>query len=123
MKRIRVAVTRMPFRLLALACVLMALIPPLVAYASSTTYATGTFGCCGYWDAGYNSIYKFNQVWHSTLGTWEVYYQTTTPPYTEGDLENNSNPTKWPYSIAYGNPWCHDINDNTGVVWTCQYGS
>lgn len=124
MKRILAAVNRTPLRILAVVCIAMAFIPPLVAYAGSTDYAVGTFGCCGYFPGpGFNTNYIYNQVWHSTNATWEVYYETTTPPYVAGDVQNNSNPTKWPNAIGYGKPWCHNVNDNTGVAWSCQYGT
>jgi hypothetical protein len=119
-KTLQRLIARMPGRLLALVCLALALIPPSVAYAASITYAQSTNGSGGYWHSGYNS-YLYNQVWHSGNAAWEVYYAQSNGSVV-GDVANYNNPTQWPYSISYADSWCHNINDNTGVVWTCQYG-
>lgn len=111
---------RVPLRILAVVCVVFALTPPLVAYATNYTYASSIDGWGGYWHSGYNS-YTLNEVWHSTLATWEVYYAQSGGGIV-GDVQNNNNPTQWPYSISYADSWCHNVSDNTGVTWTCQYG-
>lgn len=107
-------------RVLALVCLILALLPPAVAYAASYTYATGVRGVYGDFNAGWNS-YWYNQVWHARLYYWRVYYKTTDGRFV-GDVTNYDNPTQWPNSIGYGQPHCQNISDNSGVTWTCQYG-
>lgn len=99
---------------------------PLASLAGTTNYGQGINTDNVTWNAGFNYIYQYNQVWHSTTVAWEVYYYDGSYNAV-GDVANNSNPTKWPYSISYGAPECTTANwpdgDYSGVQFTCQYGS
>jgi hypothetical protein len=112
--------SRIGRRALVVACLILALLPPAVAYAASYTYASGRNGAGGDFQAGYNS-YLYNQVWHALYYFWEVYYRTTDGRQV-GVVSNAANPTKWGNPIGYGAPHCHNQSDNSDVLWTCQYG-
>jgi hypothetical protein len=104
------------------ALVVVCAVLPLAALAGSQSYwsDSGNAGTGGY--AGYNNIYQYNQVWHQAGNTFDVYYVMGDGYTLTGDVRNNTNPTKWPYSVSYADPWCENINDWSGVTWTCQYG-
>lgn len=113
---------RLTRRSFVLLCIVVAFAIPAAAFAGSNTYASGTNGIGGnYAGPGLTSM-LYNQVWHQSGWTWEVYYDYS--GQARGDVEDNMNPTKWPYSISgYSEAHCHNINDTSGVTWTCQYGS
>jgi hypothetical protein len=106
---------------LGLVCTVLALVPPAVAWGASYDYAHGTYGVGGqYPGPGFNS-YLYNQVWHATGYYWLVEYRLTNGDKA-GQVIDTNNPTKWPNSIGYANPYCVNDTDNSGVTWTCQYG-
>lgn len=94
-------------------------LPPAVAFAGTQyNYAQGYNQPTLYWRTGYDA-HDYNRVWHQYGPTWEVFYQTTDGGIY-GDVENSNNPTSWPNPIGYAEAWCHNINDSSGVLWTCQ---
>jgi len=107
-------------RLLVLACALAVLIPPVTAYAATQfTYASGAYGVGGvYHTTGYNPR-QYNQVWHKSGKSWEVWYDTGNNAYCV--VYNSSNPTRCGNPISYdarAEAW--NLDDNSGVTWTAQ---
>jgi hypothetical protein len=87
---------------------------PQYTYASGRNGAGGTFPGTN----AYNHR-DYNQVWHNTCCYWQVYYVETSG-YVHGWVRNSSNPTRWGGEIGYATPKCHNENDNSYTLWTCQ---
>lgn len=106
--------------MIALACVLLVLAPPMAALAhlSQSTYASGTNGAGGTYQSSWNH-HDYNQVWHQAGREWGVWYYHSDGSYT-GIRINTSNPTKWEYETSYARSQCHNYDDMSGVTWTCQ---
>lgn len=113
--------TRRTRLLLATVCVFLTLAPPSVALAASYTYASGINGQGGTYRYYYWNSYLYNQVWHAQYYHWYVAY-VLSDGSKAGEVSNWNNPTKWPYSIGYAQPECTNLDDYSGVRWTCQYG-
>ena len=107
-------------RVLLLACLALALIPPVAAWAGTQiTYAQGTNGVGGTYSTTGYAPRDYNQVWHTSGYFWQVYY-TDTAGYAHGWYRSSANPTRWPGSISYGKAKCYNEDDNSFAQWTCQ---
>jgi hypothetical protein len=110
---------RFGWRLL-ISLVLLALIPPGVAYASTVvTYAQGIFGVGGVYHTTGFAARDFNRVYHANGYYWQVLYQHTDGS-TSGYASGFTNPTIWPNPDGYAKAFCANGSDDSGVTWTCQ---
>lgn len=120
MRRLRNWVRRRPTRLSFLVCAMLILLPPAVAYASTWfTYAQGYFGAGGVFHTTGYAPRDANRVYHAYGYYWDPYYCNTSGTCF-GDNTDYHNPT---YSIggaSYAKSFCGNVNDNSGVQWTCQ---
>lgn len=112
-------------RLLLITCVLVAALPPAVAYASTvTTYRQSVDEPGGQWHTSTYQVRDFNRVYHQSGYTWGTSYCFSSPisdclTY----YYSSANPTVDPYgstSPYTAQAWCENLNDNSGVNWTCQ---
>src|SRR5215218_20818 len=102
------------------ACALLVLIPPSVAYAATWfNYAQGTNGVGGTFATTGFAPRDGNRVWHQAGYSWWVWYQ-----HTDNSLGcikfNDSNPTACYNPDGYAKSKCSNSDDNSGVTWTCQ---
>lgn len=112
-------------RLLVIVCVLVAALPPVVAYASVvTTYRQSVNEPGGQWHTSTYDYRDFNRVYHQSGYTWGTSYCWYAP---NNDCTyyyySSANPTVDPYgstSPYTAQAWCENLNDNSGVNWTCQ---
>ena len=107
-------------KLLFLACALLILMPPALAYASTQlNYASGMNGVHGRYSTPGFSSRDYNRVWHQPGYGWIVWYQEPNGTI-DGYVTNTSNPTSWPHPIGYAKAFCFNDTDDSGVTWTCQ---
>lgn len=107
-------------RLLVIVSLLLLLIPPSVAFASTiftyaqyVNYPDEIFSTTGY------ASRDFNRVYHAVGYSWNPFYCNTSGSCFGGTV-GTSNPTYASGSAGYAKAYCHNINDNSGVLWTCQ---
>lgn len=103
-------------------CSLFVVLPPTAAYAhlAQYDYASGRGGVGGTFPGSNAFNHRdYNQVWHEPGYFWQVYYLDT-DGFAYGYVRNSTNPTKWPNEIGYATPKCHNENDNSLALWTCQ---
>jgi hypothetical protein len=102
---------------------LMLVLPPAVAYASTVqTYKQSTNEVNGQWHT-LSPVYAnrdFDRVYHQSGTTWGLAMcpnEVCDRPYTFG----TANPFVDPRGSAVdAEAWCENVNDNSGVGWTCQ---
>jgi hypothetical protein len=116
-----VAVLRGSPRTAILACALMMIIPPSIAYAAAwDRYAQGINGVGGVYSTPGFAPRAGNRVWHHLGNYWWVYYQ-----HTDNSLNcikyEDSNPTHCDNPDGYAKAKCENSDDNSGVTWTCQW--
>jgi hypothetical protein len=120
MRQLLARARRHPLRLTLLVCAILVLLPPAVAYAGTVfTYAQGTNGIGQtHSTAGYGPR-DLNRVYHADGYFWEVWYCRTDGSCFD-DVVSNINPTRSVGGASYAKAFCHNVNDNSGVLWTCQ---
>ena len=110
-------------RVLLLVCLGLVVLPPAIAYASVVqTYRQSVNQVGGQWhtfDPQFASR-DFNRVYHQAGRTWGLTYC-----YSNGSCLNyyfgTANPTVDPWGGEfYAEAWCYNVNDGSGVNWTCQ---
>lgn len=105
---------------LAVACLLLVVLPPGVALAATQfNYAQGVNGVGGTFATSGEADRNHNRVWHQAGKSWWVWYLHNGS--LTGLVFNSSNPTEYPSpssTVAYSK--CSNSNDNSGVTWTCQ---
>jgi hypothetical protein len=105
--------------LLPLTCVLFVVLPPTIALAATQfTYAQGSFGSGGIFHTTGQDQRNYNQCFHQKGKEWYVYYVHGTD--VNGFVDNTDNPTQWPEAIGYAYSYSKNINDDSGVTWTCE---
>lgn len=90
------------------------------ALASTTfTYAQGQDGVGGrFQTTGYDTR-DFNKVWHHAGELWGLYY--CSPSQCQlNEVTGTANPTQDSSNYSNGMSICHNHNDNSTVIWTCQ---
>lgn len=109
---------------MVLCCLTLMLLPTSFALAGHTgrphlIYAQGWYGQYGTWStSGWNSR-DFNRVFHQQGTLWSVYYIRTDDSIAGYEL-SSENPTVSNADIAYAKARCHNHNDMSGVMWTCE---
>jgi len=62
---------------------------------------------------------EWNRVYHHAGYDWWLRYC-----HVDGSCSNiypgNVNPLVDPHGDSYGKAWCHNVDDNSGTIWTCQ---
>jgi len=104
------------------ALILVGILPAAVTSAqtsSQVTYAQGVNGVGGDWRTTGYAPRQWNRVWRQPGPDWGLSYQYTNGQYCCFWIDN-INPTVSHYGISYGRAWCSNLEDNTGVLWTCQ---
>lgn len=107
---------------LAVACLTLMVIPPSVAYAwSALIYAQGYYGANGFYRTTGFAPRNYDIAWHEAGTRWGVWYENSdgsdTPP---GGFYSTDNPTRIDTNVGYARSHCNNVNDNSGVQWTCQ---
>ena|ERR1700712_4025172 len=106
----------------------LALCSASVAYAATIfTYATGVNGTTGgvggsgfYPNPGGYDFRNFNRVYHQAGTEWQLFYDASGGPLTIY-ADGTTNPLSSGGSGgSQFRPWCRNINDLSGVTWTCQ---
>ena len=106
--------------IVAVAAAALAIAAPSSGHLPQYTYASGRNGAGGTFPGSNAFNHRdYNQVWHNTCCYWQVYYVDTTG-FVHGYMRDKNNPTKWRYEIGYATPKCHNENDNSYTLWTCQ---
>lgn len=108
--------------LLALGAILVAVAIPatalawssVVTYASDKGYAGFEFGTSGYGPRAWNRVY------HQQGALWDLTYCPVSGSCSAWYVGHGENPTVDPRNNGYAQAWCYNINDDTGVTWTCQ---
>jgi hypothetical protein len=95
-----------------------------VAYAGTVyQYSSGVYGAgTAAWTSGYDPR-DFNRVYHQAGNTWQVWYNLNGGSAYWGFTTSNVNPTQMGSSVPsghYAQAVCANVNDNSGVIWTCQ---
>ena len=93
-----------------------------IAYAATIfTYATGANGAGGfYFNPGGWDFRNFNRVYHKAGTHWQLFYDTPGGPlvvYADGTTNPLSSAGSGGVQMR---PVCRNIDDSSGVVWTCQ---
>jgi hypothetical protein len=98
-------------------CLLLALIPPAIAFAAIVSYANGTNGVNGTFQSSGRANRTFNRVYHANGYEWSLYYCNST---CSTHIYGYANPTV--DGRNWSNAWslCRNIADNSNVHWTCQ---
>jgi hypothetical protein len=82
-------------------------------------YATGVLGVGAYyWTSGFDNR-SYNRAWHQPGYTWSVWYADTNG-FTSCSVQSNTNPTRCETNGSYKQSWCHNVNDNSDVTWSCN---
>ncbi len=110
-------------RLLLAVALTLIILPPAAAYASTVqTYRQSANEVGGQWHTT-SPVYAnrdFNRVYHKSGTQWGLAYcdsVTGCCPYAFG----TANPWVDPRGGGvYQEAWCYNVNDNSGVNWTCQ---
>ncbi len=91
-----------------------------IAFASVTfTYAQGINGVGGRFNTVGYAPRDFNKVWHEQGYLWGLYY--CTPQICDlNEVTGTANPTLDSRNAGYAMAFCHNHNDNSTVIWTCQ---
>jgi hypothetical protein len=120
MRRARNSFLKWPLHITLLACAILVLLPPAVAYAGTWfNYAQGTNGVGGtYATTGY-APRDADRVYHAAGFWWELWY-CHTDGTCFGDHQDYVNPAYANGGSSYAKAFCHNLNDNSGVLWTCQ---
>jgi hypothetical protein len=120
MRRARNSFLKWPLHLTLLACAILVLLPPAVAYAGVWfNYAQGTNGVGGTFATTGYAPRDANRTYHAYGYYWELYY-CRTDGSCFGDNIDYFNPTWALGGASYAKAFCRNLNDNSGVVWTCQ---
>jgi hypothetical protein len=93
--------------------------PATASAAVQTTYAQGhTSPGSVFYTPGFGPR-LYNQVWHQLGYSWDACYT-----HTDGSwgtcAYGNGNPTKDSNDDGYAKADCYDVDDNSGVQFTCQ---
>lgn len=110
-------------RLATLICVLLLVVPPAVAnawsyidtYKQSVNQVGGVFGTTS---PAYASR-SWDRTYHQAGRYWNLFYCPTSGGCFGGNTDAN-NPTYASGGAVYAKSLCHNIDDNSGVTWTCQ---
>lgn len=112
--------SRLPRRWVLLVCACFVLLPPAGAYAyfvdtywQDVNQAGGVWGTAGY------APREWNRVWHQVGRYWNPFYCPPANPCFGGST-TSSNPSYASGSASYAAAYCQNIDDNSGVTWTCQ---
>lgn len=113
--------------MLVLACLLLLALPPAAAHAWSYIdhYKQGTNRVgevFGTWDGGEGPAYasrSWNRTWHSQGYYWNLFYCPTSGTCFGGNTDA-LNPTYASGGAVYAKSLCHNMDDNSGVTWTCE---
>lgn len=122
--RVESTLRRRAFRsVIALICVFLVVIPPGIAYAwSALIYAQGnSFQGGGIFHTQGYAPRNYDIAWHQPGYKWVVYYEDTSgDTHPPGGFYSTDNPTRIDTNVSYDSAWCQNVNDNSGVTWTCQ---
>lgn len=112
-------------RLTVVICVLFVLVPPTIASGGTVFgYAQGFDTVGGVWcTTGFagncgGSPRDFNRVYHQQGTTWNPFYCWNGNCF--GGTSGQQNPIYANGSASYAAAYCHNMNDNSNVMWTCQ---
>jgi hypothetical protein len=107
-------------RLVVLSCVIFFVLPAGPAFAGHDfPYAQGVGGVGGYFATQGFDNRDYNRAWHEPGKTWEVFYEDQ-PSGTSCTVQGTSNPTRCENNGSYKRSWCHNINDNSITLWSCN---
>lgn len=100
------------------AIVAVLLVFPAISFAAIFQYAQGYNGAGGSWQTQYYGNRSFNRVYHKDGTYWRLSYCDPggcPTPYS-GTVNPLVDSRAWNNAKAF----CYNINDNSGVLWTCQ---
>jgi hypothetical protein len=104
---------------IALAALVGAIRPSRASAHVIITYAQGYYGAGGTFHTTGFGPRDFNRVYHQSGTTWWLFYCQT-----DGSCDNpyvgSVNPLVDNRDNGYAAAYCSNINDNSGVQWTCQ---
>jgi hypothetical protein len=104
----------------AIALIIVALPSAAAGHLSQYTYASGSSQPYSVFPGSEAWNHRdYNQVWHQAGNTWGVFY-VTTDRIIHAWVRDTSNPTRWGGEIGYATPKCENVNDTSGVTFTCQ---
>lgn len=86
----------------------------VVTYAHDRGYAGFIFSTAGYGPRAWNRVY------HDQGTLWDLNYCPTSGSCTTWYVGQGENPTVDPRDYGYGQAECYNLNDVSGVYWTCQ---
>lgn len=109
-----------------IACLLLLALPPLTAYAYSyiNTYKQSqnqVGGVFGTYNGGGGPEYanrEWNRTYHQAGYYWNLFYCDLSTCF--GGNTDANNPTYASGGASGSKSLCHNMDDNSGVTWTCQ---
>jgi hypothetical protein len=112
-------------KLLVCVAAVMMILPPAVAYASTVqTYRQSSNEVGGQWHTTSPEFANrdFDRVYHASGYDWGLAYCITNESNCTQYNFGNTNPFYYMggAGASDSSAWCYNVDDNSGVGWTCQ---